>query len=1096
MSQVRRVWKYFYRSVLALLFLTVGVLVGVRLYLNDARLTAIASEQLKKHVPFPVAFEGIELSLLNGIVLRGVDVGPPNASYQRHVFTAKEMRVGYKLGPLLDKRLEIDTVCIVEPHATLEEKAGKWNVVALGEAFGPASPEQKPKDDSPPSDLPVAITLSRFCIDNLTLDVEGEQLAAHLDHFFVEARGSYQGLTSAKGEVEVDLGRADAPAQVTFAKAGLGQAALRSQSRITAKLADLKHVDATWALSFLEPSGTMSGLTIPTVPVGLSGEAKIDLQADSAWVPKLSFTMGKAITFGSSVRVSNLTDDPMITVRQTQLGVDLGTVTGWLPAGMLPASIAGRLSIDKLDLDGRQSALTAQQGFALELVSKLEGLDVRHPAATIDSGVLGLQVKTQPAAPVEVKLTLALPSVKADSALVEQTTVDVKVTGPHELLVQKLPTAMDVDGRVTVQHVASGEHQVNGTTLSFATTLQDLKGENVALIADLFVDKIQSTVKGQGTFTFPAQAHLDLVRQKQRFRFKDTVFSLSDWFKMALDGRVDLLDHGAMDTDLKLAMSDLVLTKMLASLPPEAKAQLGTKKVSGTLGADLRVFGRIPGNVAERFSGAPVDLAFAGTPFAVDLGLRFSAFDFFDGPTSVEKASGELKLSTRPEHLESTFKLTADSIDAGENKMQGLAMNAKVVLDDDEGKVDFAQSLEQVSTPTLSSPLLKQSLQAAVKYERGGDVTLEKFVVQAPSLGTKFTAKARLAEVDDVLEREWLADKTLSHIDADFSSQLQTDLPADQSPLKDNPMTLKGLLGFLLDVHVVKGLIKIDGALTSKGFSFSQPGMALKNMTGRMPFTQELRLDANGQPAFAWSTVDILKDNPRIAYYDELRSYRGEAYGLSIAELQSGNNVVSGIDVHGRWDRGAFYVDHYSMSLLNGDISGTLGFSLGADRAVRLAMTSVFSNLDLSVMAKTPPGPDSQLSGTMSAGLAFTERNTNVDAAFNLTTLGKNVLVQALLALDPQEKNQKTRENRQLIERTAIKIDLVEVTMRRNILKARLYYSFLLTTLTFGLYKPVDNDLLGPDGQPIELYLEGPAKNVNQYLGPYLGWSKPKASQP
>jgi hypothetical protein len=305
-------------------------------------------------------------------------------------------------------------------------------------------------------------------------------------------------------------------------------------------------------------------------------------------------------------------------------------------------------------------------------------------------------------------------------------------------------------------------------------------------------------------------------------------------------------------------------------------------------------------------------------------------------------------------------------------------------------------------------------------------------------------------------------------------------------PLARQSLALSGALGVAANALVEGGVAKLTGAFSAQKFSASDGDAQLTQMSGTLPFSQSVRLGAAPRPL--WSESDIFKQKPRLVYYDELRAYGRDAAGLTIAQLKQGRFAIDRVALNGHFADGMLLIDHFGASLLAGDVAGQLALQLGADKTLRLALATTFSNIDFSVLSKTKPGPDSQINGNASLQLSWGERVHNVDGTFNLTRLGRELLVKALLALDPEDKDAKLRANRQAMQRYQITIDLLEAWIKNNNLNANLFYSLILTKLTLGLYKPINNDLVRRNN--LAPRLDAAAPNIDPILGPLLGWSQ------
>ena len=106
-----------------------------------------------------------------------------------------------------------------------------------------------------------------------------------------------------------------------------------------------------------------------------------------------------------------------------------------------------------------------------------------------------------------------------------------------------------------------------------------------------------------------------------------------------------------------------------------------------------------------------------------------------------------------------------------------------------------------------------------------------------------------------------------------------------------------------------------------------------------------------------WSEADIFKQKPRLAYYDELRSYGRDASGLTIAHIKQGRFAIDRVSLNGRFTDGMLLIDHFGMALLAGDVAGQLALQFGADKTFRLALGHDFLECRLQRALENQAGP-------------------------------------------------------------------------------------------------------------------------------------------
>ena len=103
-------------------------------------------------------------SLLSGIELTRIRVGPPSAAYKDDLLTVEKVILHYALAPLVASQASTSApITVVSPHVTLEMQNGEWNVLALSHAFPPSPPKPPPPPaDKSASELPLTIALEHF----------------------------------------------------------------------------------------------------------------------------------------------------------------------------------------------------------------------------------------------------------------------------------------------------------------------------------------------------------------------------------------------------------------------------------------------------------------------------------------------------------------------------------------------------------------------------------------------------------------------------------------------------------------------------------------------------------------------------------------------------------------------------------------------------------------------------------------------------------------------------------------------------------------------------------------------------------------------
>ncbi|HCC46953.1 MAG TPA: hypothetical protein DEQ38_02365 [Elusimicrobia bacterium] len=115
--------------------LTVTALITVRIMFKPADLEAIVTNQFQELLKRPVQIESARLSLTGEIQIKGLRVIEPGPEAVDFI-TAEYIYATYRLLPLLNRKLEIDSVVLVSPRIELLRRAdGAWNIADIFSAY-------------------------------------------------------------------------------------------------------------------------------------------------------------------------------------------------------------------------------------------------------------------------------------------------------------------------------------------------------------------------------------------------------------------------------------------------------------------------------------------------------------------------------------------------------------------------------------------------------------------------------------------------------------------------------------------------------------------------------------------------------------------------------------------------------------------------------------------------------------------------------------------------------------------------------------------------------------------------------------------------
>jgi len=183
------------KILLVVVVIVMVLLVGAVLFINH-KLQSPETKQLalnaaQEALGTKVQINDLHISLFSGIRLRGVTIANPEG-FSGSLLTADEFVLRYNLWPLLQKRLEIETLALRKPVITLSRNdKGRWNYDQLG-AQSAAAPPQAAAAAAQPQAAPAAapapppakragvdITLSKLALEHaeiLILDEKNKEL--------------------------------------------------------------------------------------------------------------------------------------------------------------------------------------------------------------------------------------------------------------------------------------------------------------------------------------------------------------------------------------------------------------------------------------------------------------------------------------------------------------------------------------------------------------------------------------------------------------------------------------------------------------------------------------------------------------------------------------------------------------------------------------------------------------------------------------------------------------------------------------------------------------------------------------------------------
>lgn len=230
-------------GVVALGLLAVGgAFLAVRL-IDWEKVRKLAEERGSAALGRPVEIQGLTVSLLSGVEVRGFKIGPAPHTNQPALVQADKVLARYRLLPLLWLSVVIDKVELVEPRLAVgKDRRGRWSFADLVKAGAPPS-----SGGSKPVVLPVGVDIRSITITKASLRYTDASVrpafSAGVENLNVQV-GNFS-LTGAPARLKVSLtARMDKATIPIEVEGNLGIALNRSLVTLTGFAATLPGIKA------------------------------------------------------------------------------------------------------------------------------------------------------------------------------------------------------------------------------------------------------------------------------------------------------------------------------------------------------------------------------------------------------------------------------------------------------------------------------------------------------------------------------------------------------------------------------------------------------------------------------------------------------------------------------------------------------------------------------------------------------------------------------------------------------------------------------------------------------------------------------------
>lgn len=332
---------------LFLFLLIAGTGVVLEYYFPAEEVRVFAEKEGTKQLKLPLSIQKIKLSLLSGVRIDGVTIGPASKPLAR----VQSVVLDYDLSQLLQGHLVINQVLVDQPQLNAVSKNGVWN-------FQPLLNLKDSNNTPPPSSnssasLPFAkIDLQQFNVRNAgaTL-VMDDQISAHIKGLNIEAQGK-----ASIDEMDLKLRvimNPDPKANIFFKQK---KEKIHIQSHVTTDMnfsaKDLKKLNVSGNFGF-KKNQIQFGDVLPAPNLEGSLSADVQLQPEHIHLSALSLTLDEENKVVLSTKIKNFSTSPEIEAHIKKVSFQLADLLRWGAKWLPPISGHGTLETENLTLQAK-----------------------------------------------------------------------------------------------------------------------------------------------------------------------------------------------------------------------------------------------------------------------------------------------------------------------------------------------------------------------------------------------------------------------------------------------------------------------------------------------------------------------------------------------------------------------------------------------------------------------------------------------------------------------------------------------------------------------------------------------------------------------
>ena len=329
--------------------LIVGAGVVLEYFFPAEEVRILAEKEGTKQLNLPLSIKKIKFSLLSGVRIDGVRLGPaaqPIASVQILV-------LDYDLSQLLQGQIVINQILVDQPKLNTILKSGVWNFQPLLNLAGPAKAPSTSPDSGGGLPLPLAgIDLKELNIRNAIakLDMDGNFIAS-LKGLSLESKGKAN-LDAIDLNLRVLMEAGPTP-NIIFTQQ---KEKLHFQSHASSDLnfsaQDLKNINISGDFG-LQQNQIQLGDALPSPNLKGNLSAKVQLQPELINLSAFSLTLDDKNEIRLSTKVKNFSTHPEIELNIKKVSFQIADILRWGAKWIPPLSGHGTLTGENLNIMAR-----------------------------------------------------------------------------------------------------------------------------------------------------------------------------------------------------------------------------------------------------------------------------------------------------------------------------------------------------------------------------------------------------------------------------------------------------------------------------------------------------------------------------------------------------------------------------------------------------------------------------------------------------------------------------------------------------------------------------------------------------------------------